>query len=253
MRKDMIATVEYGTGKKAKIEGYTFGGKTGTAQQAPRSEGKYTVSFVGFIPAENPQYIAIILIHKPESYADGVTTVAPMMKGLMENIIKYAGIEPSYTVEGTSSDKTEEKITVSDYTGSTLFDVLADLDAKGLTYEVVGNGNSVVNQAPHGGTQVSTGSKVLIYVEKGSDESSTANIVVPDVKGKTFEEAKKAIEAEGLTAKAEGDESGVVQKTSPSYGVSVESGSEVTLTLVKSDDTAEDENQNGEQVDENTQ
>lgn len=253
MRKDMIATVEYGTGKKAKIEGYTFGGKTGTAQQAPRSEGKYTVSFVGFIPAENPQYIAITLIHKPESYADGVTTVAPMMKDLMENIIKYAGIEPSYTVEGTSSDKTEEKITVSDYTGSTLFDVLADLDAKGLTYEVVGNGNSVANQAPHGGTQVNTGSKVLIYVEKGSDESSTANIVVPDVKGKTFEEAKKAIEAEGLTAKAEGDEGGVVQKTSPSYGVSVESGSEVTLTLVKSDDTTEDENQNGEQVDENTQ
>ena len=94
---------------------------------------------------------------------------------------------------------------------------------------------------------------MLIYVEKGSDESSTANIVVPDVKGKTFEEAKKAIEAEGLTAKTEGDEGGVVQKTSPSYGVSVESGSEVTLTLVKSDNTAEDENQNGEQVDENTQ
>ena len=73
VRKDLITTVEIGTGKKAKIQGYTIGGKTGTAQQGVRAEDKYTVSFIGFLPADNPQYIAITLIHKPETYADGVT------------------------------------------------------------------------------------------------------------------------------------------------------------------------------------
>ncbi|MGE4214025.1 MAG: peptidoglycan D,D-transpeptidase FtsI family protein [Anaerotignaceae bacterium] len=88
VRKDLITTVEIGTGKKAKIEGYTIGGKTGTAQQGIRADSKYTVSFIGFLPADNPQYIAITLIHKPETYADGVTTVSPILKALFEKIIK---------------------------------------------------------------------------------------------------------------------------------------------------------------------
>ncbi len=242
MRQDMIATVEYGTGKKAKIEGYTYGGKTGTAQQAPRSEGKYTVSFVGFIPADNPQYIAITLIHKPESYADGVTTVAPMMKSLMEGIIKYANIEPTYQIEGASVGNEAETVLVEEYAGLTLFDALADLDAKGLTYEVVGSGNNVVNQAPHGGTEVNIGSKVLIYVEQGEGESGS--VVVPDVSGKTYEEAKSAIEAQGLTVYTESQE-GVVDKTEPAYGISLEEGAQVTLIMTDESGEQPEEGQEG--------
>ena len=236
MRRDMIATVEYGTGKKAKIEGYTFGGKTGTAQQAPRSEEKYTVSFISFIPAENPQYMAITLIHKPEFYADGVTTVAPIMKSLMEKIIKYANIEPSYETENIHTDD-EEKVVVPDYTGSALFDTLSDLDSKGLSYEVVGSGSNVVNQAPHGDTEVNVGSKVLIYVEKGEGEQTT--VTVPDLKGKNFEEAKNTLESSGFVVLAEGPEDGVVQKTTPAYGVSAEEGTEVKLIMTEKEEGEE--------------
>ena len=66
-----------------------------------------------------------------------------------------------------------------DYTGSALFDTLSDLDSKGLSYEVVGSGSNVVNQAPHGDTEVNVGSKVLIYVEKGEGEQTT--VTVPDL------------------------------------------------------------------------
>lgn len=248
MRKDMVATIEYGTGKKAKIEGYTYGGKTGTAQQAPRSEGKYTVSFIGFIPVENPQYIAITLIHKPEYYADGVTTVAPMMKSLMENIIKYANIEPSYEVEGKQSAE-NEKVVVADYTGSALFDALADLDAKGLTYEVVGTGTNVVNQMPHGGTEVDSGTQVLVYVEEGENEASLLEVTVPDVKGKKLEEAQSALEGAGLTVTYTGESTGIVQKTEPSYGTKVTSGTQVTLTMIKdesSNNASDDESSNNQ-------
>ncbi len=243
VRRDMIQTVEVGTGKKAKIEGYTFGGKTGTAEQGRTVPRQYTVSFMAFLPTENPQYLALTLIHKPESYADGVTTVAPAMKDLLEKIIQYKGIEPDYEAENTITNDVA-KTTVEDYTGGTLFDVLTELDAKGLTYEVVGSGNSVVNQAPHGPVEVEEGSHVILYVEKG--EGETGNIVVPDVKGMTKEEAMTALVDAGLMAEFLGEEGGVVSATSPQYGVTVEEGSTVQVTLSLPEEETEETEETAE-------
>lgn len=228
VRKDLITTVESGTGKKAKIQGYTIGGKTGTAQQGNRADSKYTVSYIGFLPADDPQYIAITLIHKPETYADGVTTVSPIIKSLFEKIITYKSIEPSYTVEaGTSKD--EKKVVVEDYTNSKLFGVLTELEIKNLDYELVGSGNTVVNQVPHGGTEVLEGSKVIIYVEKG--EGETGNVMIPTVKGLSKDEAVTALVDAGLEVVLKGDETGIVTNVSPKCGITVEEGSEVTITV----------------------
>ena len=131
---------------------------------------------------------------------------------------------------------------MEEYAGLTLFDALADLDAKGLTYEVVGSGNNIVNQAPHGGTEVNIGSKVLIYVEQGEGESGS--VVVPDVSGKTYEEAKSAIEAQGLTVYTESQE-GVVDKTEPAYGISLEEGAQVTLIMTDESGEQPEEGQEG--------
>lgn len=228
VRKDLITTVESGTGKKAKIEGYTIGGKTGTAQQGTRADSKYTVSFIGFLPADNPQYIAITLIHKPETYADGVTTVSPIIKTLFEKIIKYKSLEPSYAVE--AGKKTDEKnVIVNDYTNCTLFDVLTELELNNLNYELVGGGNNVVNQVPHGGAEVLEGSKVILYVEKG--EGETGSVIVPAVKGLQYDEAVTALVDAGLEVVLKGDETGVVTDVSPKGGITVEEGSEVTITI----------------------
>ncbi|MDD3569861.1 MAG: penicillin-binding transpeptidase domain-containing protein [Lachnospiraceae bacterium] len=228
VRKDLITTVEVGTGKKAKIQGYTIGGKTGTAQQGVRADDKYTVSFIGFLPADNPQYIAITLIHKPETYADGVTTVSPIMKALFEKIIKYKSIEPSYAIEeGKKSN--EKNVIVNDYTNCTLFDVLTELEINNLNYELVGSGNNVVNQVPHGGAEVLEGSKVILYVEKG--EGETGNVIVPTVKGLQYEEAVTALVDAGLEVVLKGDKTGIVTDVSPKSGVTVEEGTEVTITI----------------------
>ena len=231
MRKDMVSVVETGTGKKAKIEGYTFGGKTGTAQQAPRSEGKYTVSYLAFIPADDPQYVMMTVIHKPETYADGVTTVAPITKELMQKLIKYENIEPSYQTEQTASAG-QSQVTVGSYVGDTLFNVLSDIDAQGLKYKVIGNGNTVTKQVPESGTKVDADTQILVYVEKG--ENDTGNIAVPNVKGKTYDEAKAAIEATGLTCTLNGESTeGVVEKTEPVSGVRLAAQGEVKLTMGK--------------------
>jgi len=60
--------VTNGSGKQAYIEGFKVGGKTGTAQKYENGHiavGKYVSSFVGFFPADNPQYLALMLVDEP--------------------------------------------------------------------------------------------------------------------------------------------------------------------------------------------
>jgi len=232
IRQDLVATVEVGTGKRAKIPGYTWGGKTGTAEQGNRRQNEYAISFIGYVPAENPQYIAITLMYKPETYASGVTTVAPATKDLLEKIIKYAGIEPSYEVE-PGSIKKDSKTVVDDYKDLPLFDVLSELEYKNLNYIIVGKGNKVVNQVPHGNTEVLEGTQITLYVEKGEDETGT--VIIPDVKGKDYDTALTELIDAGLEVVLLGDDIGIVTEISPRAGITVDAGSEVKITLSKQD------------------
>ncbi len=66
LRGALFKTVDTGTGKAAGIEGYTVGGKTGTAQKLPRSAKTYVVSFCGFAPVEDPQLLCYVVIDEPK-------------------------------------------------------------------------------------------------------------------------------------------------------------------------------------------
>ena len=59
----------------------------------PRSAKKYIASFVGFAPAENPEVLALIVIHNPQGVYYGGTIAAPVIKTIFENILPYLGIE----------------------------------------------------------------------------------------------------------------------------------------------------------------
>ena len=54
---------------------------------------KYISSFIGFAPADNPQVLAMIVIHDPQGIYYGVTIAAPVVKDIFENILPYLGIE----------------------------------------------------------------------------------------------------------------------------------------------------------------
>ena len=85
--------VAEGTGKNAYIEGFRIGGKTATSQTLPRGSGKYIASFIGFAPAEDPQVIALLIIHNPRGIYYGGTIAAPRVRELYENVLPYLGIE----------------------------------------------------------------------------------------------------------------------------------------------------------------
>ena len=84
--------VSQGSGKNAAIEGYMIGGKTATSQTLPRSANRYISSFLGFAPAENPQVLALCIIHDPKGIYYGGTIAAPVVRTIFENVLPYMGI-----------------------------------------------------------------------------------------------------------------------------------------------------------------
>ena len=89
--------VTEGSGKHAYIEGYKVGGKTGTAQKYEDghvAQGKYVSSFTGFFPANNPQYLALIIVDEPQGVYYGSTVAAPVAKQIFEDIISIKNIQP---------------------------------------------------------------------------------------------------------------------------------------------------------------
>ena len=92
MRSILEAVVAGGSGRNGAVEGYRIGGKTATSQTLPRGSGKYIASFVGFAPADDPQVIALAVIHNPQGVYYGGQVAAPVIRQLFENILPYLGI-----------------------------------------------------------------------------------------------------------------------------------------------------------------
>jgi len=89
-----------GTGYKARIEGYTIAGKTGTSQIADTKKGGYLedqfyASFVGFIPVPNPKIVILVTLDRPVGEVYGGQTAAPVFKNIVERIAPYLNILPA--------------------------------------------------------------------------------------------------------------------------------------------------------------
>ena len=78
------------TGKKARVAGYTMGGKTGTAQKVPRSARKYLVSFIGFAPADNPQVVCYVVVDEPNADSPATQASSAFAQEIFKNIMKEA-------------------------------------------------------------------------------------------------------------------------------------------------------------------
>jgi stage V sporulation protein D (sporulation-specific penicillin-binding protein) len=98
VRNILETVVSQGSGRNAKIEGYSIGGKTATSQTLPRSANRYISSFLGFAPAENPTVLGLCIIHDPQGIYYGGTIAAPVIRSIFENILPYLGIEKDTTV-----------------------------------------------------------------------------------------------------------------------------------------------------------
>ena len=89
IRMILEQVVESGSGKNGYVEGARVGGKTATSQTLPRGTGRYIASFIGFAPADDPEVLAIAIIHNPQGVYYGGQVAAPVVRQLFENVLPY--------------------------------------------------------------------------------------------------------------------------------------------------------------------
>ena len=102
----MVVEDRRGTGKNAQIEGYSIGGKTGTAEKYPRGTNRYVLSFIGFTPAENPELLVYVVVDNPQDSKDKTfkytvkDTAVPLEQKIMKSLLEYLNVTPAtYTNE----------------------------------------------------------------------------------------------------------------------------------------------------------
>lgn len=110
IQKYMYQTVEAGTAKGAKVSGYAIGGKTGTAQKFPREAKTYVVSFLGQVPAINPEIIIYVMIDEPqnvEKQADS-SIATQFASRILTEVLPTLGIYPEGDIDYLLPSDTEE-------------------------------------------------------------------------------------------------------------------------------------------------
>lgn len=98
----LFETVQNGTGRSAKVPGYSMGGKTGTAERVGRDKKNYLISFIGYVPAESPQVVVYVVIDRPNIYPQSQSKYATTLaKDIMTEVLPYMNIFPDqeYTQE----------------------------------------------------------------------------------------------------------------------------------------------------------
>lgn len=156
--------VAAGSGKNAYIPGYQIGGKTATSEKLPRSLKKYISSFIGFAPADNPQVIGIVIIDEPVGIYYGGTIAAPVMKEIFENVLPYLGIEQNFTEE-EQKEYGSATVIMPQVEGLSLKDAKSALSEQKFEIKVLGEGETVAEQFPIGGEEVSDNSTVILYLQ----------------------------------------------------------------------------------------
>ena len=112
LKEYMYHTVSTGTGKTAKVDGYSMGGKTGTAQMYDeethrRKEDSDLVSFMGFVPYEDPQLVIYCVIDQPNSDDQAHSSYAQnVVREILEEVLPYLHIYPDEELTGINSEKT---------------------------------------------------------------------------------------------------------------------------------------------------
>ena len=167
VRTVLESVVSTGTGKNAYIENYRIGGKTGTAQKVNNGKymiGNYIVSFIGFLPADKPEYVVYVAIDYPKGVTQyGGTVSAPIAKNIMKNIISIKNIKPSKDVTPRSYTWLDTKyVVVPNVIGLNKKDATKKL--KGFKVIYSGSGDTVMYQEPISDTYVKESSTIKIML-----------------------------------------------------------------------------------------
>jgi cell division protein FtsI (penicillin-binding protein 3) len=178
--------VKSGTGSRAQIAGYDVAGKTGTAQKVIPDTGAYSkdkivASFMGYLPADDPQVAIIVVVDEPKNNPYGGTTASPVFKRIAEELIRYIGISPKSDDVGKKTTlvklpapaKDKKRQTkgpspqgMPDLRGLSMRKALTLLEGERVRVRIAGSG-TVIGQQPNPGSSLKEGSEVSITLTAG--------------------------------------------------------------------------------------
>ncbi|MGN0776291.1 MAG: penicillin-binding transpeptidase domain-containing protein, partial [Candidatus Ventricola sp.] len=225
MRELLGSVVSEGGGKNARVDGWSVGGKTGTAQiyKNGRIESNLHIgSFVGFAPVEQPEVAVLVIVDEAQVKPDyGGTTAAPFAAQIFTEILPLLGVQ--------KTDGSEERAEVSmpEVTGMNVKDARAILREAGIDCVTDGTQSTVTGQLPPAGTTVQEGFCAMLYVTGASAPTAEEFTQVPDVIGLPVRESAQAMRSAGLALNAQGD--GIAVKQSPAAGTYAAAGDTVTV------------------------
>ena len=124
VRSYMKKSTDEGTSAYAKVDGYSMGGKTGTAQKIPRGNGKYLDSYIGFVPYNNPQVVIYVVVDEPNVEAQADNRYPQWIgRDILQQILPYMGISPD---EASNPDNPYLQFDYTNPTGEQDVDEAAD-------------------------------------------------------------------------------------------------------------------------------
>ena len=240
--EQVVGDPNEGTGRNAAVAGYRIGGKTGTSEkvslEAQTGEKQYIVSFIGFAPADDPQIAILAFLDTPSTksgvYISGGQMAAPVVGGMMADILPYLGVEPVYS----DGDAASRDAAVPRLEGLSAAEAETALREAGLLYRSLGAGERVTRQLPAPGARVAAGSQILLYFDA---EPSPETETVPDLSGMSYREARDLLAAYGLFIQTRTPVSDPLRQRvstqSFAAGTQADHGSVVEVTLVSADET----------------
>lgn len=167
VRYALESVVALGTGRNAYIEKYRVGGKTGTAQKVNNGvymTGNYILSFIGFLPADNPEVVVYVAIDNPKGITQyGGTVAAPIAKSILTDAISALNISPSLdTIEKEYQWYDTKYYTVPNVVGKSLSEAKKEL--KLFQVEYTGSGEKILSMSPEAGTRIAENSTVRLLL-----------------------------------------------------------------------------------------
>ncbi len=223
--------VTVGSGKNAYVKGYRVAGKTGTSEKIDvynaTGEKTYISSFIGFAPADDPEYAVLVMLDTPsKSEIYGGIIAAPVAGDVLADILPYLGVQPRYTAEELET----LDISVPSVVDQTVANAKALLNEKGITCKVVGEGDTVTAQSPAGGNTMPLSGTMILYTE---GKTPNENIMVPDLVNYSVAGATNRIKQSGLNVRVVGnantEATSLVISQSPAAGEMVAEGAVITI------------------------
>ncbi|AJI17106.1 PASTA domain protein [Bacillus pseudomycoides] len=224
---ERVVTSPKGTGNAYKIDGYSVGGKTGTAQ-IPDGKGgymtgkeNYIFSFLGMAPMDDPQLIVYFAIKQPKLKDNeyGAQPLAEMFKSVTKNSLEYLKIKPNQVKDSKKYVK-EQQAVVPEVTGKTMEEAKATLEKAQFRPIIVGEGK-VKQQVPKATEKTLKGDRVFLVGDKP---------LMPNIQGWALRDVMNLAKTLNLNLKPSG--TGYVTEQSVAEGTPLQAGTELAVTLV---------------------